>query len=1532
MTSQIGKLTSRLRHLEGVEEELRRKEEILSGTRCCFCRRRRIHARLSSKQIGEMCVQCHEVVKESNDQIDVGEGKAFLAKYGSVGDFYNGLDRYSGRPLCGGANQILKEMQEECAGLLTGAEEICTSNYGQVTTTVALEWEFVFNPDLHRPYPGSDIVDGHRCGKPMIDHATGEQLKDAAGNPRFWPGRVPEPLSKFMNHPMARKAGMSKPEVLALRLYTGPCYAKLNTLLRSGSAYLAQERQAGRNTFTTTISAINSGIRKLLECSAAEPEAAVLFRGTGNMKLPPDVLRGTCNSFVECGFSSATPRREVALQYSGSKDSALFEIETGVIDRGATLDWVSQYPSEEEHVILPLSNFEIVGMRQDTKANVIWQTQQLLDEQIIGYHARLREERKQRSESTIAAVFRRHSSCALYRVYLGAAQVVQARLRAVLRSDGSRQMSRPEAYQHTSALDSTPAEEPAALGEVPLSREARLQLERNRELDEQREATECKERHLESRLKCFFETLAPGSASKGQVEEVLFKTGNADPQLSREARINLLLREMQALGGRRLCIDLTSNATERGIRRKIIEAECRREELERACKSGWARAALESRQLINIYQIRLNVNLQAQTIEQLRETRKTTVLDFARSLLQESRAYLRGVLSLERIQDLEHRLLAPFEEKHFDFYNVDIENYRTCINEVFALWQAQLCDSVVEMRGKGQQALDKSEQEHVSAEEKDRAMKLLARAIQIAEAAAGSEATEHLSAMKQILFDMTETAGTRPEKDQSTALLQQAGMLLFPAHVQQHEARSQGASESVAEVECRHPSPTSLPSPSTPPPSTFPFHSLFLTSTSWQAMGFAFKALKIRRDLYATPKYNLSETKALLEELRCSYSLAGLRWQRLTRKPEEGRERSNSKLAQALADKLEFLQHEWAAFGINDLQQGDFILSGDSYFTPCEAPDLQKPGQGDHPVLREDVIMVRERAFDLLTFLHPEIRSSQGGDRGAGQTSVLVCMLVKALLSLGVATFVDLGTYVTTDDIASMKIPQDLAGDFKALLDRMAERQSRQDAHQEDEFVEVRDAQHACMDVPEANRVFLASASHDLSRDTIGRIICHDGMARMMWEPAFSLVKLAGLLQEGAAGSLPFPVLDQALVAFGLMLAGNQPLVLNDQGNACMLEAGTCVCSIKGCCHLQQCASCTRLQGDVERFLIPVQHREQHMAHIIGTATVVVLKDCVTSLVRLMENSQSPSLQANSAYAIHNLACMGLDFDFKDSVTRLTAAMEEHKWESHVQACAMQALVALLRNPVLPGTEAKADWNQKLDGLVTPHNLEPEQICRIIQEVTEVLMVHRRSLGLQLLGCRCLYYLSCIDGVRADVIKGWGVEALVRCMNSSKIGKDDATLIQNYCCSALHQLAHDANSCKRIVVVGGVTALVNALHTVSSANEVTVPLEALLALSHDARGVEAKILAEAVVVDVYGIIHERSCFEAHHHAVICETIHALAGSNSHARNFMMASGVKDDVERSRTKYIQDAAVQNWALKCLMVLKPDPSGSACCSMQ
>eukprot|EP00966_Prymnesium_polylepis_P303707 7015698-Prymnesium_polylepis.2 len=65
-------------------------------------------------------------------------------------------------------------------------------------------------------------------------------------------------------------------------------------------------------------------------------------------------VRGGC----EYGFLSTTTQGEVAFQYAAQQDAGagiVFEIQMGMIDRGASLQWLSQYPAEEEILFAPLT-------------------------------------------------------------------------------------------------------------------------------------------------------------------------------------------------------------------------------------------------------------------------------------------------------------------------------------------------------------------------------------------------------------------------------------------------------------------------------------------------------------------------------------------------------------------------------------------------------------------------------------------------------------------------------------------------------------------------------------------------------------------------------------------------------------------------------------------------------------------------------------------------------------------------------------------------------------------------------------------------------------------------------------------------------------------------------------------------------------------------------------------------------------------------------------------------------------------------
>ena len=77
---------------------------------------------------------------------------------------------------------------------------------------------------------------------------------------------------------------------------------------------------------------------------------------------------------VETAFLSTSVNREVALDYAtGNRQSAgiVFEIQQGMVDRGADLSRLSQYPHEEEILFAPLTSLEVRSTYVDTHALVV---------------------------------------------------------------------------------------------------------------------------------------------------------------------------------------------------------------------------------------------------------------------------------------------------------------------------------------------------------------------------------------------------------------------------------------------------------------------------------------------------------------------------------------------------------------------------------------------------------------------------------------------------------------------------------------------------------------------------------------------------------------------------------------------------------------------------------------------------------------------------------------------------------------------------------------------------------------------------------------------------------------------------------------------------------------------------------------------------------------------------------------------------------------------------------------------------------
>lgn len=75
---------------------------------------------------------------------------------------------------------------------------------------------------------------------------------------------------------------------------------------------------------------------------------------------------------VEFGFMSTTTDRAVALNYaSNGGPSAVFEIQMGLVDRGADISWLSQYPGEKEVLFAPLTSLEVIGTHVDGECLVV---------------------------------------------------------------------------------------------------------------------------------------------------------------------------------------------------------------------------------------------------------------------------------------------------------------------------------------------------------------------------------------------------------------------------------------------------------------------------------------------------------------------------------------------------------------------------------------------------------------------------------------------------------------------------------------------------------------------------------------------------------------------------------------------------------------------------------------------------------------------------------------------------------------------------------------------------------------------------------------------------------------------------------------------------------------------------------------------------------------------------------------------------------------------------------------------------------
>ena len=110
---------------------------------------------------------------------------------------------------------------------------ITTSNYGCIETDLKTEWDFVINPLSIKE-------------KLSLHPELNSRGKNPYSNVEF-PKRNPQSIEDFLSHEMCKLANLTKPEVVGLRLYTGPGYKALNPSLRKVLLEEIREKEGAKS-------------------------------------------------------------------------------------------------------------------------------------------------------------------------------------------------------------------------------------------------------------------------------------------------------------------------------------------------------------------------------------------------------------------------------------------------------------------------------------------------------------------------------------------------------------------------------------------------------------------------------------------------------------------------------------------------------------------------------------------------------------------------------------------------------------------------------------------------------------------------------------------------------------------------------------------------------------------------------------------------------------------------------------------------------------------------------------------------------------------------------------------------------------------------------------------------------------------------------------------------------------------------------------------------------------------------------------
>jgi len=147
-----------------------------------------------------------------------------------------------------------------------------------------------------------------------------------------------------------------------------PLHGRLLADLKLGVALASKAKHAREATFTAKEWS-QIGVKHHDLCFDDFVKADTLYyRPAGGGLNSEEGLRIAVEAGLKCQVYSAWNESK---GYCELHRSTLLEIKTGQVDRGATLKWISQFPADNEHVLLPMSNFEIKGMRREKHLNIL---------------------------------------------------------------------------------------------------------------------------------------------------------------------------------------------------------------------------------------------------------------------------------------------------------------------------------------------------------------------------------------------------------------------------------------------------------------------------------------------------------------------------------------------------------------------------------------------------------------------------------------------------------------------------------------------------------------------------------------------------------------------------------------------------------------------------------------------------------------------------------------------------------------------------------------------------------------------------------------------------------------------------------------------------------------------------------------------------------------------------------------------------------------------------------------------------------